>query len=213
MRARRRFGAKKPWGWTWPPRWHKIARQWQPGHELGSTDSADSSGIAVDAMFEATYRELRQLAHSRLRGGGRNIVLDTTALVHESYLRLSKSNELLFPDRTRFLVYASRVMRSIIIDMVRQRQTDRHGADAQHLTLTGDVAERLGLATDEVYILRVHEALAELEKVDERMARVVEMRYFGGLTDAEVAAALQVTDRTVRRDWQQARLFLAEALK
>jgi RNA polymerase sigma factor (TIGR02999 family) len=104
-------------------------------------------------------------------------------------------------------------MRSIIIDMVRQRQTERHGADAQHLTLTGDVAERLGLATDEACILRVHEALAELEKVDERMARVVEMRYFGGLTDAEVAAALQVTDRTVRRDWQQARLFLAEALK
>ncbi len=148
-----------------------------------------------------------------LRGSGRNTVLDTTALVHESYLRLSKSAELQFPDRVRFLVYAGRVMRSIIIDMVRQRQAERHGGDAQHLTLTGDVAERLGLDTGEEYILRVHEALAELEKVDERMARVVEMRYFGGLTDAEVAAALQVTDRTVRRDWQQARLFLAEALK
>ena len=180
---------------------------------MGDTDSATGGDTAVDAMYAATYRELRQLAHSRLRGGGRNTVLDTTALVHESYLRLSKSNELQFPDRTRFLVYASRVMRSIIIDLVRQRQSERHGGDAQHVTLTGDVAERLGMATDEDHILRVHEALAELEKMDERMARVVEMRYFGGLTDAEVAAALQVTDRTVRRDWQQARLFLAEALK
>jgi RNA polymerase sigma factor (TIGR02999 family) len=177
------------------------------------TGPEQGSDAAVDALYAATYRELRQLAHSRLRSGGRNTVLDTTALVHESYLRLSKSNELQFPDRARFLVYAGRVMRSIIIDLVRQRQTERHGGDAQHLTLTGDVAERLGVAVGEDHILRVHEALAELEKMDERMARVVEMRYFGGMTDAEVAAALQVTDRTVRRDWQQARLFLAQALR
>jgi RNA polymerase sigma factor (TIGR02999 family) len=104
-------------------------------------------------------------------------------------------------------------MRSIIIDLVRQRQAERHGGDAVHVTLTGDVADRLGVPTGEATIVRVHEALAELEKVDQRMARVVELRYFGGLTDAEVAVALQVTDRTVRRDWQQARLLLAEALK
>ncbi len=125
----------------------------------------------------------------------------------------SKSGALQFPDRVRFLVYAGRVMRSIIIDLVRQRQAERHGGDAVHVTLTGDVADRLGVPTGEATIVRVHEALAELEKVDQRMARVVELRYFGGLTDAEVAVALQVTDRTVRRDWQQARLFLAEALK
>jgi RNA polymerase sigma factor (TIGR02999 family) len=178
--------------------------------EHPSTPGTDAE---VDALFAAAYRELRVLAHARLRGGQRNTLLDTTALVHESYLRLAKSGELQFPDRSRFLAYAGRVMRSIIVDLVRQRQADRHGGDAQHITLTGDVAERLGVATSEEHIVRVHEALLELEKVDPRMARVVEMRYFGGLTDAEVAAALQVTDRTVRRDWQQARLFLAEALK
>jgi RNA polymerase sigma factor (TIGR02999 family) len=180
---------------------------------MESKHPADAGELAVDALFAATYRELRQLARSRLRGGGRNTLLDTTALVHESYLRLNKSGELAFPDRTRFLVYAGRVMRSIIIDLVRQRQAERHGGDAQHVTLTGDVAERLGVPTGEEQILRVHEALLELEKVDDRMARVVEMRYFGGMTDAEVATALQVTDRTVRRDWQQARLFLADALR
>jgi RNA polymerase sigma factor (TIGR02999 family) len=171
------------------------------------------SDADADALFAATYRELRLLARARLRGGGRNTLLDTTALVHESYLRLSRAGELQFPDRPRFLVYASRVMRSIIVDMVRQRQTDRHGGGAVHVTLTGDVADAAGLPADEAHIVRVHEALLELAKVDERMAKVVEMRYFGGLNDLEIAQALQVTDRTVRRDWEQARLFLAEALK
>ncbi len=167
----------------------------------------------ADTLFAATYRELRQLARARLRGGGRNTLLDTTALVHESYLRLSRAGELQFPDRPRFLGYASRVMRSIIVDMVRQRQTDRHGGGAVHVTLTGDVADAAGLPGDEAHIVRVHEALLALAEVDPRMAQVVEMRYFAGLNDLEIAAALQVTDRTVRRDWEQARLFLAEALK
>ena len=172
-----------------------------------------TDGAEVDELFATTYRELRQLARSRLRGGGRDAMLDTTALVHESYLKLSRAERLRFPDRPRFLVYASRVMRSIIIDMVRQRQTQRQGGDAQHLALTGDVIDEAGLPAQEEHILRVHEALGELVKVDERMTRVVEMRYFAGMTDIEIAAALGVTDRTVRRDWEQARLFLSEALK
>jgi RNA polymerase sigma factor (TIGR02999 family) len=180
---------------------------------MNTAELPPDSVAAMDDMFASSYRELRRLAHARLRGGGRNALLDTTALVHESYLRVGRAGGQRFPDQPRFLVYAGRVMRSIIIDMVRQRQAERHGGDARHVTLTGDMAEALGGAEDEVAILHVHEALVELEKVDPRMARVVELRYFVGLTDAEVAAALQVTDRTVRRDWQQARLFLAEALK
>nr|WP_246312454.1 ECF-type sigma factor [Aquabacterium terrae] len=167
-------------------------------------------------MFEATYAELRRLAHARLRDGGRNTVLDTTALVHETYLRLSKSLQVPVPDRPHFFAYASRVMRSVIIDLVRQRSAERRGGDAVHITLTGDLHEHLhhrDTAARREEILRVHEALAKLGKVDERMAQVVEMRYFGGLTEAEIGEALGVTDRTVRRDWEQARLFLAEALK
>lgn len=169
--------------------------------------------VSLDAMFSAAYAELRRLARSRLRGGGRNTVLDTTALVHETYLRVSKSASTPFPDRPRFLVYAGRAMRSIIVDMVRQRQAERHGGGALHLTLTGDVMEQAALPAGEEHILRVHEALEELAQVDPRMARVVEMRYFAGLSDGEIASALDVGERTVRRDWEHARLLLAKALK
>jgi RNA polymerase sigma factor (TIGR02999 family) len=173
-------------------------------------------GPPVDELFIATYGELRRLARARLRDGGRNTVLDTTALVHETYLRLSKALHVPLPDRPRFFVYASRVMRSVIVDLVRQRRAERRGGDAVHVTLTGDLHEHLhhrdsAAARDE--ILHVHEALEALARVDERMAQVVEMRYFGGLTDLEIGEALGVTDRTVRRDWEQARLFLADALK
>ena len=173
--------------------------------------TSDRANPAVDSLFDATYRQLRQLARARLQRSEPNTLLDTTALVHETYLRLAATNEVAFPDRPRFLVYAGKVMRSIIIDFVRQRQTDRRGGDAAHVTWTTQLAG--GLNANEEQILRVHDALLELEKVDERMARVVELRYFGGLTEIEIAEALGVTDRTVRRDWEQARLFLADALK
>lgn len=164
----------------------------------------------LDSLFESTYRDLRRLARQRLRGSGAGGLLDTTALVHESYAKMARSGQVRFPDRPRFLVYAGRVMRSIIVDFARQRMTARRGGAGAPVTLTTNVA---GAVTCEEQILRVHAALDELARVDERMARVVEMRYFGGLTEQEIAQALGVTDRTVRRDWEQARLFLAEALK
>jgi RNA polymerase sigma factor (TIGR02999 family) len=168
----------------------------------------------LDRLFAAAYPELRRLARSRLRGGGRDVVLDTTALVHESYLRLARADAATpFPDRARFLVYAGKAMRSIIVDLVRERQTQRRGSGAVHLTLTGGGAHELPQPGGEDHILRVHEALEQLARLDPRMAQVVEMKYFAGLTEAEIGEALGVTDRTVRRDWEQARLFLAEALK
>jgi RNA polymerase sigma factor (TIGR02999 family) len=167
--------------------------------------------FGADTMFAASYRELRRLARARLHSGGRNILLDTTALVHETFLKLSANAAVQFPDRARFLVYAGRAMRSIIVDFARQRLSERHGGDALHVTFTVQLAD--GAAAGELEILRVHEALDALGKLDERMAKVVELRYFGGLTEVEIAEALGVTDRTVRRDWEQARLFLADALK
>ncbi len=166
----------------------------------------------IDEMYAASYRELRHMARVRLSHGGRNTVLDTTALVHESYLRLAKAKGLAFEDRLRFMVYAGRVMRSVIVDLVRERQTERRGGEFAHLTLSTQLGEQLAAGEGEREILRVHDALEALEQLDPRMARVVEMRYFAGMTEVEVAQALQVTERTVRRDWSQAKLFLAEAL-
>lgn len=180
--------------------------------QIDDDGPALSEGQSVDELFAVTYQELRRLARWRLRDGGRNTVLDTTALVHETYLRLCKSVQGVFPDRARFFGYAGQVMRSVIVDIVRQRRSERRGGDAVHITFTGepgDVSQHAG----EEQILRVNEAIEALAKVDPRMARVVELRYFGGLSDQEIGQALGVTDRTVRRDWEHARLFLAEALK
>jgi RNA polymerase sigma factor (TIGR02999 family) len=175
------------------------------------TDAKPPEG--VDALFAAAYQDLRKLARLRLRGGGRNTVLDTTSLVHESYLRLARAGQLRLGDRTHFLRYACCAMRSVIVDLVRQRQAERRGGAAEHITLTTGAGAGAGGHAGERQILRVHDALGELASHDPRMAQVVEMRYFGGLTEAEIAAALDVTDRTVRRDWEKARLWLAEALK
>ncbi|HUI62882.1 MAG TPA: ECF-type sigma factor [Steroidobacteraceae bacterium] len=155
------------------------------------------------------YAELRRLARARLAAGGRYTLLDTTALVHESFLRLRRANHVPINDSQHFLAYATSTMRSVIVDYVRQRKAERRGGGAAHVTLKTGHGE-LTASDDE--ILSVHEALETLSKVDPRLVQVVEMRYFGGLTDVEIGEALGVTDRTVRRDWERARLLLAGLL-
>jgi len=174
--------------------------------------AATSGRDHVDAWVNEAYRDLRRMARARLATGGRCTVLDTTALVHESYLRLARGRHLAFEDRLRFMSYAGHVMRSVIVDLVRERQAERRGGDVAVIALTTQLGERLAAADGEREILRVHEALETLAQRDRRLAQVVEMRYFAGMTEAEIAEALQVTERTVRRDWSQARLFLADAL-
>jgi RNA polymerase sigma factor (TIGR02999 family) len=166
--------------------------------------------IALHGVFDAAYHDLRRLARMRLTQSARGVLLDTTSLVHESYLRFANAAEFNISDRQHFLRYAANVMRSVIVDCVRERMAERRGGAAQHVTLNTQVVDATPLGEQE--ILRVHEALDELAQYDERMARVVEMRYFAGMTESEIADALGVTDRTVRRDWEKARLLLAEAL-
>jgi RNA polymerase sigma factor (TIGR02999 family) len=166
---------------------------------------------ARDALFAAAYQELRRLAHSRLLRGGRSTVLDTTALVHESYLRLVKTGELNLEDRRAFFGYAAKVMRSIIIDSVRAHQSEIRGGGAIKLTLSTDLAG--SFADGDRDILHVHDSLLELEKVELRLARVVEMRFFGGYTEQEIAETLDLNVRTVRRDWEKAQLLLQALLR
>ena len=166
---------------------------------------------AVDAIFDQLYPELRRIAHARLTRHVRDTVLDTTVLVHECYLKFVQAERLNPNDRAHFLAYSAAAMRSIIVDFARARLTERRGGDAVHLTLNTEIAESLPAGESE--ILRIDDALTELARLDARLAQVVEMRYFGGLNDLEIAAALGLTDRTVRRDWEKARLLLAAALR
>jgi RNA polymerase sigma factor (TIGR02999 family) len=165
---------------------------------------------ALDALFSELYRDLRRLAHARLRRREAPTLLDTTSLVHESYLRFLRAGELQVADRSHFLAYAARVMRSVVVDFARESAAQRRGGDGQRVPLNG--AEELPIAgADEV--LRVHEALEQLAGVSERLVSVVEMRYFAGMNEVEIAEALGLTERTVRRDWEKARIILAAALQ
>ena len=165
---------------------------------------------ALQRLFAALYPDLKRLAHAKLRHSG-NMTLNTTALVNESYLRLFQANGITVQDRSRFMGYAARVMRSIVVDTIRSKEALRHGGGDTHITLNNDLADTMG--SSEAEVLHVHEALADLAQIEERLVRVVEMRYFAGMTIDEVAESMGVTHRTVARDWEKARLFLYEALK
>lgn len=166
---------------------------------------------ARDALFAAAYPELQRLARTRLREGGRNTLLDTTSLVHESYLRFVRVGELRAEDRRAFFAYASQVMRSVIVNSARDRLALKRGGDNRPLTLSTSVGTKVPDA--EATILEVHEALESLEEADPRLAQVAEMRYFGGYSEQEIADTLDVNERTVQRYWEKARLILAAALR
>lgn len=165
---------------------------------------------ALKIVFDVAYEELRGVARARLHKGRPNPILDTTSVVHEAYLRFAGAGRLKIDDRQHFLKYASHVMRSVIVDFVRERLSQRRGGASLHVTLDSDVMSAPEEGADE--ILRVHEALEELAQHDPRLVQVVEMRYFAGMTEPEIAAVLGVNERTVRRDWQRARLLLEESL-
>jgi RNA polymerase sigma factor (TIGR02999 family) len=131
--------------------------------------------------------------------------------VHESYLRFLHAGELRAEDRRAFFAYASQVMRSVIINSVRERIAQKRGGSVRPLALSTQSAAKV--ADGEESIVKVHEALEELAKVEPRLAQVVEMRYFGGYSEREMAETLGVTERTVQRDWEKARLILAAALE
>jgi RNA polymerase sigma factor (TIGR02999 family) len=171
----------------------------------------DGDRAAFDRIFELLYPELRQIARRRLSRSGRDGLIETTALVNECYLKFVQRDSLTPADRSHFLAYSATVMRSIIVDAARVARTDRRGGDAQQVTLTTDLIEALPNPADE--ILDVHAALEDLGRIDARLARVVEMRYFGGMEDEEIAEVLGLSTRTVRRDWDKARLLLAHALR
>ena len=165
---------------------------------------------AAGEAFGLLYEDLRRLARARLRPHQTMTLLGTTSLVHEAYLKVMGSEALPVENRHHFFAYASRVMRSVIVDYARARAAERRGGEAEHVVL--DTLLSGQIAAPENDALRVHEALEILEQADTRLAQVAEMRFFGGLTEPEIAEALGLSERTVRRDWEKARLLLLAAM-
>jgi len=172
----------------------------------------DGDHEAVDALYAATYDDLCRLARARLRAGRRDTLLDTGGLVHESYMRFAMASRLQLEDRVHFMRWAAQVMRSVIIDFARRRLAGRRGAGAARITFDAELIGAGSATAGEEQILGVHRALERLSTIDPRLAQVVEMRYFVGLTEPQIAEALGVAERTVRRDWHKARLLLQDAL-
>ncbi|WP_239948720.1 ECF-type sigma factor [Dyella terrae] len=169
---------------------------------------APSAPPSGDLLAE-TYNELKRMAHQRLRKGEPLTLLNTTSLVHEVWFRLRDRHAVWKDDKAHFFGYAAQAMRSVVVDAARERAALRRGGELRQVTLDTQLPQIDGDAE----ILRVHEALQDLEKIDARLVRVVELRYFVGLDEVEAADALNVSRRTVQRDWLKARALLWEAMK
>jgi len=161
-----------------------------------------------EAAWPAVYAELKTLAHLRIRDADPRLI-DTTALVHESWLKLSAVKTLKIDNRSQFFAYAAKVMRSVIVDIAKTRGRQKRGGGIGDVTLDTSTGGDAAPAAEPV---RLDEALRELEQRVPRLGQVVELGYFGGLTEAEIADVLGVNERTVRRDWEKARLLLREIL-
>ena len=179
---------------------------------MASAEMPDGrQGTALDTLWPEAYAELKALAHVRLRDVGSTKLIDTTALVHESWLKLVAVRGLRIDGRRQFFAYAAKVMRSVIVDIAKSQNRQKRGGGASELTLDSSTdATDAALAANEP--IRLDEALRELERLVPRLGQVVEMRYFGGLTESEIADVLGINERTVRRDWEKARLLLREIL-
>jgi RNA polymerase sigma factor (TIGR02999 family) len=174
------------------------------------TPAVDDAANSADALFAEVYARLKAMASRRLAAAGRD-TLDTTALVHELYLRIGSNRALSFAEQKQFFAYAARAMRHMLIDRARERLRLRAGGDWAPVTLDGE-DERLSLDSAEE-ALALDEALTKLEREDARAAKVVELRYFGGLSLEQAADAMGLGRRTVDRDWSFARAFLHAELE
>jgi RNA polymerase sigma factor (TIGR02999 family) len=188
---------------------------------MSTDDPADVDAIAglivaaergdaasAEALFAALYQELHRLARWQLRGRGGGMSLSATTLLHECYLNMA-GRAAAFPDRQRFIAYAARAMRGLIVDYVRERRAQKRGGEFHLTALDTDIAES---AAQVDHTVRLGDALDQLQGTDAALAELVDLKYFCGFTFADIAAMRGVSERTVQRDWQKARLLLHHAL-
>lgn len=167
---------------------------------------------ALDRLFAELRAELRLVARRQRARFDPGETLCTTALVNELWMKLQRAPPYRIADREHFLAISAQAMREIVVDHARARQAEKRGSGVAHLALDAPEAERIEAADDAAQVLAVDRAVRRLEAIDPRLAQVVVWRYFAGLEESEIAAALDVTERTVRRDWVKARTLLADLL-
>jgi RNA polymerase sigma factor (TIGR02999 family) len=165
---------------------------------------------AADALFSALYAELHRLAKRELARQGAPPSLSVTTLLHEAYLQMAGRNEISFPDRPRFMGYAARVMRGLIIDRARSKSAVKRGGQFEITSLGTEAGDNL---PDVRELTSVSEALDQLEKIEPALAEIVDLKFFCGFSFAEIAAMRGVSERTVQRQWDKARIYLHRSIR
>jgi RNA polymerase sigma factor (TIGR02999 family) len=173
---------------------------------IQAAESGDRN--AADALFDALYSELHRMAKRELARNGVHISLGATTLLHQAYIEMAAKDGDSFPDRARFMGYASRVMRGLIIDHARNRSALKRGGKF-HITSSGTEAEE---RADDRELIRISEALDELAKAEPSLAEIVDMKFFCGFTFEEIAALKGMSERTAQRQWEKARIYLHRSI-
>jgi RNA polymerase sigma factor (TIGR02999 family) len=165
---------------------------------------------AADTLFSTLYDELHRMARRELARRGAGVTLGPTTVLHEAYLDISGREQAAFPDRNRFMAYASRVMRGLIIDYARRRQAQKRGGQFEITSITTDI----GVAKPDVDQLSgLSDALDQLEATDPRLARIVDLKFFCGFSFEAIGSMLGISERTAQRDWEKARIYLHRVLR
>jgi RNA polymerase sigma factor (TIGR02999 family) len=164
---------------------------------------------AAERLFAALYDELHRMARRELARRGGHVTLGATTLLHEAYLDISARTGMVFPDRARFMAYAARAMRGLIIDYARRRYAQKRGGLFELTSLQTTIAESI---TDVNELQRISDALDELAAVEPALAEIVDLKFFSGFSFAEIGAMRGVSERTIQRQWEKARLYLHRAL-
>jgi RNA polymerase sigma factor (TIGR02999 family) len=171
-------------------------------------DAERGDRSAADALFSTLYSELRRMSKRELARQGGGVSLGASSLLHQAYLEIAVEDQVAFPDRARFMAYASRVMRGLIIDHARSRSAQKRGGEF-HITSSESALEQ---PADERELSRIGETLDELAQIDPALVEVVDLKFFCGFTFAEIAAMKGLSERTVQRQWEKARIFLRRKL-
>jgi RNA polymerase sigma factor (TIGR02999 family) len=175
---------------------------------MADADRGDATARA--ALFSRLYAELHRMARRELAKSGVPVTISATTLLHETYLDIAARDGASFPDRARFMAYAARVMRGLIIDHARSRLAQKRGGRFEFTTMNTDVGEP---SVDDRELSRLSDALDELAKVEPSIAQIVDLKFFCGLSLGEIARLRNVSERTVQRGWDKARIYLYDSLR